>query len=250
MKGNEAEKILRLRCIFYPAGLALIFLMKRYYSTADVSQLLWILRPTAGWVRFLTGAAFELDPAAGYVSHSLRFIIAPSCSGVQFLMIAAAALLFSYLHCFKTIKGCCAWAIACVPLAYASTVFVNGIRIALSILLPPYILSAAGSGGGLSPERLHSMIGITVYFTSLLLLHGLVGMLLDRSISVRTRRLKTPILWYFFITLGLPFLNRMAQHRMEGFGAYALFLTLFCAGILAVLCVLSSVYHRLHRKIE
>ena len=82
----------------YLMGFSLILGMKYLYSKADCESLLWILGPTARWVELLSGIPFVYEPGFGYANHGLRFLIAPSCSGVQFMIITAAMLIFSFSH--------------------------------------------------------------------------------------------------------------------------------------------------------
>ena len=121
---------------FYLTGTAVIIIIKGFYTHGAASRLTWILAPTARWVRTLSGIPFEYDPIAGYVNYPLRFIIAPSCSGVQFMMIAIAMLIFSYVHRMDTRKKKIIWTLFSFGVSYLSTVFVNGFRILLSIYLP------------------------------------------------------------------------------------------------------------------
>lgn len=101
---NNAKAMLRQNGIFYLTGLLFILGIKLFYSKASVPDLKWILAPTSLWVRILSGIPFDYEPGSGYVSHSFRFIIAPSCSGVQFMLIAAATLLYSFVHRMPTRK--------------------------------------------------------------------------------------------------------------------------------------------------
>ena len=96
---------IRTHWISYLAGFILVIGIKYFYSQAGCRQLQWILAPTARWVSALSGIPFIKVPQTGYVSHSCRFIIAASCSGLQFLMISMTALVFSYIHRMRTIKG-------------------------------------------------------------------------------------------------------------------------------------------------
>ena len=88
--------------------------------------------PTARWVSALSGIPFIKVPQTGYVSHSCRFIIAASCSGLQFLMISMTALVFSYIHRMRTIKGKIGWMALSALASYLLTIFVNGFRILFS----------------------------------------------------------------------------------------------------------------------
>jgi hypothetical protein len=43
-----------------------------------------------------------------------------------------------------------------------------------------------------------------------------------------------PVFWYFFVVLGIPFLNRAYERRPEAFTEYAIMLGIVCTGVLAV----------------
>ena len=125
----SAKSLNRRNIPFYLAGALLLLGMKYYYSRGDPDSLSWILAPTARWVSALSGIPFIKVPQTGYVSHSCRFIIAASCSGLQFLMISMTALVFSYIHRMRTIKGKIGWmalsALASYLLTILSTAFVS-----------------------------------------------------------------------------------------------------------------------------
>ena len=81
---SEMKQILKNNWIFYLIGAAFCIGLKLYYRSVDSCGLMWILTPTARWAGILGGYAFENLPHTGYVNHDLQFIIAKSCSGVQF----------------------------------------------------------------------------------------------------------------------------------------------------------------------
>ncbi len=266
--------------ICYLFCLALTVGLKYHYHVADSAHLLWILAPTAWWVRILSGITFEYQPAAGYVNHALRFIIAPSCSGVQFLILSIAALTFSFLHRMKDKKKCSLWILSSVCTSYLVTILVNGFRIILSIYLPPLFRQMGWFSERLTPERLHSIIGITVYFTALFFLYQLAERLSmqlaqgspffhpnispleagDVSLSsadalpgLRGRDFQHPlrrallywagpVFWYFLIVLGLPFLNQAYKKEGEVFLQYALLLVIHCLIIVALSCGLYLIW--------
>lgn len=98
MNCTELKKIIRQNFVFYLIGFLLVFGIKYFYSKAGSDELIWILAPTTRLVTILSGIPFTYESGIGYVNHELRFIIAPSCSGVQFMMITIATLIFSYVH--------------------------------------------------------------------------------------------------------------------------------------------------------
>ena len=129
---------IRTHWISYLAGFILVIGIKYFYSQAGCRQLQWILAPTAWWVRTLSGIPFEYDPDAGYINYDYRFIIASSCSGVRFMILSTAALLFSFVHRMRTSWQGAAWTAFSLAFSYAATVFINGIRITASIYIPGY----------------------------------------------------------------------------------------------------------------
>ena len=135
----SAKSLIRRNIPFYLAGALLLLGMKYYYSRGGPDSLSWILAPTARWVSALSGIPFIKVPQTGYVSHSCRFIIAASCSGLQFLMISMTALVFSYIHRMRTIKGKIGWMALSALASYLLTIFVNGFRILFSIFIPIYL---------------------------------------------------------------------------------------------------------------
>ena len=187
----SAKSLNRRNIPFYLAGALLLLGMKYYYSRGGPDSLSWILAPTARWVSALSGIPFIKVPQTGYVSHSCRFIIAASCSGLQFLMISMTALVFSYIHRMRTIKGKIGWMALSALASYLLTIFVNGFRILFSIFIPihlgmsgtartdiygPAWAETAGASGPapartwsiwLTPKQLHTIIGTAVYFTAL-----------------------------------------------------------------------------------
>src|SRR5687767_10590457 len=71
--------------------------LKLFYSSASVNDLRWILAPTAALSGWVTGTEFTFEPYAGYMSADRTFLIAASCSGVNFLIIAFLVLTLSRL---------------------------------------------------------------------------------------------------------------------------------------------------------
>ena len=76
--------------------------LKYHYSHARSDDLGWILGPTAGGVEYISGIDFEKEDGAGFVNRANRIIIAPSCAGVNFLIIAFCMAAFSGLHHLKS----------------------------------------------------------------------------------------------------------------------------------------------------
>lgn len=260
MATNKIKSLIMQNWIFYLLGIIIIFGVKIFYSAADSNGLKWILRPTAWWVRTLSGISFEYDPYLGYVNHSLRFIIAPSCSGTQFMVITITTLIFSFVHRMETkIRGFC-WIVISLVSSYLFTIFVNSLRIVLSIYLPLYLQKSDIYSGWMTPARLHTSIGIIIYFSSLCIIYH-IAEYVSRTPSLRLRRQPdcnkihlsgtsfveiihkciTPMFWYFSITLGIPFLNKAYKDNLSNFIEYTILVTSICMVIVFIFFLVSVI---------
>ena len=260
--------LVRQNFIFYLTGILVVLGIKYYYSQADCDSLLWILGPTTHWVEFLSKIPFTYISGTGYVNHSLRLLIAPSCSGVQFMIITAATLIFSFVHIIaspqdhkmlnsfaKTMRGF-GWIIASLFISWLFTVLVNGLRIIVAIYLPLYLDRAGLMKGLLTPDRLHTMIGVVVYLIALLTIYRLAGYLICKIADCAARsqfpmtfarKCLQPAFWYFFVTLGLPFLNKAYQKDAAQFTEFAV-LIMFCTAMILLPYLLFSVVRFIMRS--
>lgn len=228
----------------YLSALGIAVALGAVYGGADSERLNWLLAPIAWWVEMLSGIAFEEAKGAGYVSHAYRFLIAPSCAGLRFLILVFLMLVFSFCHKAaslpfpKSRKGGFLWLLLSLAFSYVFTVFINGIRIVLAVYLPLLLEAVLREEGFLTPGRLHTMIGVLVYFTSLLILYQLLELLMEKGVGERGAKGKmtgrfaggmlAPLFWYFFLVLGLPFLGRLYRGKWEGFFPYAFFVSGLC----------------------
>lgn len=221
--------------VFYVIGLIAAFALKLYYSRASVDDLDWVLAPTAWWVRLLSGIPFEREPGVGYISHEYRFVIAPVCAGINFMIIALATLIFSFIHRLPALKSRLVWLASCFLVIYPYTILVNSLRIIPSI----YLLQMDFYGGWITRERVHTMEGVLVYFAALLFLYRAADKAstwyhrrspaglhetgssgtgpskaeppreapLVKPANYAVLKWVLPVFFYFSITLGIPFLN-------------------------------------------
>lgn len=154
------------------------------------------------------------------------------------------------------------WVATSVLFAWLFTVIVNGLRIIAAIYLPLYLEDTGIMEGILTQDSLHTIIGVAVYFIALLTIYRLAGCLILRTVNsvltngqnsgasetvtdtpsatgkrdfVRTfaGKCAAPVFWYFVLTLGLPFLNRVKGGRMAGFQEFAMLVMGCCVLILA-----------------
>ena len=183
------------------AGLA-AYGLKLHYSRASVEDLAWILAPTAQALGWLRGESLELSPA-GWMAPDGSYFIAPSCAGVNFMILVLTVSVLGFTHRMRSPGSRLAWWLAALSGAYLLTIGVNTARILAAVEL-----YRAGSVFGLTPEQAHRLLGTVLYLGAL---WG-VFVLLDRL----TRRGHAPATLaaallvpgaYLGMTLLVPLLN-------------------------------------------
>lgn len=201
--------------------------VKLCYSTASVNQLRWILAPTTVLVELVSGSHFEFESHAGYMSGDRSFIIAASCAGVNFLLTSFLLLSLGKLwrersqdKGWRFIPWSALW-------AYLATLVANTVRISTALRLRRMPFET----DWLSPNQLHRVEGILIYFGFLLLLFtASEKMSLDEKLSSENasglfRLPFCPLLFYYATTLGIPLADG-AYHQGADFWEHALFVLL------------------------
>lgn len=228
----------------YLAGLAALLTARYLYSLAGAPQLRWLLAPVAWLAQHFGKIPFLWDLQLGYISHPYRFILAPSCSGFQFMLIAAATLYFTFLHRMETKKEKLGWTLSSLMTAYLFTIFVNSLRVILSVYVPLLLEGTDIFRTWLTKDRFHTATGVLVYFPALLLLYQMARAYLDAHqpkhgpaicFTGSVRRYIPPVFWYLFFVLGLPFLHQACQTHDSAFWSYALLVVSLCLVVLLLL---------------
>ncbi|PID41068.1 MAG: exosortase K [Proteobacteria bacterium] len=202
-----------------------VYQVKRYYSGADSEALAWIIGPTARLVELISGITFTPLAGVGWVSYSHEALIAPSCAGVNFLIIlfcmSSFQIVFSDLPCKAWLPAIIIGTLA----ACGVTIVVNGLRIWLSVLL----YQADICSGWFSAEMVHRLAGVFIYYLFVCCYYLMIAFVLryvsESHVSERmgNRRFRDlifcliPLFWYLLFVLGIPFLNRGYQHDPDSF---------------------------------
>lgn len=209
--------------------------LKVHYSTASVNELQWVLAPTAFLAELTTGTRFEFESYAGYMSSDRSFLIAASCSGVNFLITAFLMLSLGKLwRCgSQNIK----WRFipAAALVAYLTTIVANTARISAALLLRQTDQEMIW----LNPEQLHRFEGIFIYFGFLLMLFIVSEMRSTDNPASLFRRSFFPLLAYYAMTLGIPLANG-AYRQGADFWEYSLFVFLTPLFMILPLAALGS----------
>ena len=229
------------------AAVVIIFVMSYFCRTNDSGALKWILAPTAWWAGILGGIYFEYLPHQGYVNYFHQFLIAPSCAGSRFMLLTFLMLVFSFrLSDYNkeniNVRKEYLWFGFSIVLSYISTVFVNGIRIVISVYLPNILERLHLMDGWLTPDRLHTLIGTVTYFSFLCVIYFVACWL--RGCPGKCGWLPVPVFWYLLIVLALPFIKRMYHNEWEGFGQYAALIVSVCGSVYVLLAVVGRIRRR------
>lgn len=186
------------------AALGAAYALKRYYSTASAADLRFVLVPTAWLVEISGGHRFDWT-AAGYLSTELRFLIAPACAGVNYLIVAFAALVLGFVRPARAAWHNLGILFGSAAAAYATTLLANALRILIAIPLWTHRVSF----GWLGVARLHELVGVVVFLGVLLVLHLAAHRLARTPVHAWV-----PLLPYAGVMLLVPLL-RGAHQRPE-----------------------------------
>jgi exosortase K len=217
---------MRLRCNWNRIAQCIVvlvcaFTLKLYYSAAGANQLRWILAPTAALVELVSGASFEFESHAGYLSSDRSFLIASSCAGVNFLI--TAFLMLSLRKLVGDREPGISWRFipTALMIAYLVTIVANTARITIALRMQKMPAEA----GWLSPDQLHRLEGIFVYFGFLLLLFAISEKIDAEKSSGLLRQSLFPLIVYYATMLGIPLANG-AWRQGAGFWEHSLFVLL------------------------
>lgn len=203
---------------------AIAFAMKLFYSMSSVNDLRWILTPTTLFVELVTGERFWFESYAGYMNDDRSFLIADSCSGVNFLIMAFLMLCLMKLRRGMSTNVSWVFIPAALAAAYISTIVANTVRITVAMRLH----RMSSDMIWINPEQLHRLEGIFIYFGFLMLLFTLaesVDDLASRRINARRSLLRQsllPLSIYWITTLGIPVVTG-AYRNGNSFWEHSLF---------------------------
>jgi exosortase K len=225
--------------------LACAFALKLHYSTASADQLRWILAPTTAFVELLSGASFEFESHAGYISRERGFLIASSCAGVNFLI--AAFLMLSMRKLLLDHSKTIAWRFipTAAVAAYLATLVANTARISIAL----WLRQNPAEIGWLNPSQLHRFEGVVIYFGFLLLLFVISEKMDSEKTSSLLRQSLLPLLVYYATMLGIPLVNGAYRQGAE-FWEHSIFVLMIPLLLILPLAAFSFFRNPLGRRIQ
>jgi exosortase K len=160
---------MKTKLVVVAAAVLIAWALKRHYADARADDLWWSLTPTARLAGVITATPFEMQTGEGYLSRDRLFLIEKSCAGVNFVIAAFGMLMVALFHRVASPLSAARLLGASLLSAYAATVMVNAVRIAIAMWLAAHPIARST----LSAAELHRIEGIVVYFGGLLLLYEL-----------------------------------------------------------------------------
>ncbi|CAN5374539.1 hypothetical protein BH20ACI2_BH20ACI2_13910 [soil metagenome] len=222
--------------------------LKAFYSTANVNEVRWILAPTTYLVELATGERFTFEAYSGYMNDERSFVIAGSCSGVNFLITAFLVLTLGTLLRDGSRNVQWRYFVFAASAAFLTTIVANTVRICIALQMrraDPDLL-------WLNPDQIHRFEGIVVYFGFLLLLFVVSESLragnrsISRVSSSPLRSLLFPLVIYYSTTLGIPVANAAYRRTplTTDFREHLFFVFLIPLVLAAILLVVKTVGNR------
>ena len=204
---------------------------KFFYRSAGDTNLEWLLAPTAFLVEGISGIAFDNEPGLGWVNGNYGVTIAPSCSGMNYLIILFCMSSLPAALRLKSLKSLSCWIVLSALAAYGFTLIVNSLRIWLAIVLYGVDIYSAS----LTVESVHRVAGVLIYYFFMVFYYLSVSFILKRtlgerqcpvirqSVSRRMANLLWPLCCYLIFTVVVPYLRGAAsgQHFSEHFWVVA-----------------------------
>ncbi len=202
--------------------LGVCVLLKGLFIGADALDLDWLLYPSRVLVSACSGLSFGWVGSMGYYNAGLEILIAPACSGLNFFVILVATGGCMAAFSLSGARKLAAWLAGIVAAAYAFTLAGNTVRILAAI----FLYSRKISLGPLTPDRLHRLEGIAVYFVCLCAFAVILSALLERKKRRQGAALADsgragaatvgaavalPFFCYLFFTIVLPLANSLIR---------------------------------------
>jgi exosortase K len=227
--------------------------LKYHYSRSHADDLDWMLAPTSYLVHMLSGTSFEKVERTGYVDHDSGIIIAPSCSGINFMIIVFCLSIYIGLKKAVNIYSSFKWILLSFTISYSCTVIINTFRILLSI----YSFKTGVLQVWFSWETIHLLEGVLVYFVFLLIYYSLLvrftGADPDKYPTGFLKQIKeglVPMIFYFSITLFIPIINHGGFPPNKGFIYYAAIVMTVCPAVLLFFFSIKAYCHNLSVRLK
>ena len=234
------------RTVMIIVSLVIAWSLKYHYSNSSSDDLIWILAPTAYLVQITGDNTFERETNVGYVNNANGIIIAPSCSGVNFMIIVFCLSAYTGLKKTKTTPMQLMWVVFSIVNSYIYTLLVNTLRICLSI----YSIKTEFLQTRFSGETVHLIEGVLVYFIFLLIYNYLLNRIINPyhaknsgGLFIQIRKFLLPLSFYLSFTLLVPVLNCGGFPPGKDFTGFALIVLISCSVVITLFFLFKACCH-------
>ncbi len=241
-RSDSALSKLAMMCM----AITSVVMLKYWYSNAVPDDMHWVLWPLSQLTQFFTNLDFSFDAELGYVNYKTGNIIAPGCSGINFMCITFFMLSVQGIR--KTSGSrLLMWSIMVPCITYGYSMFVNCLRILVSL----WLYDSGMAFGYFTADRIHRIAGIVIFYTMLLALYFVTKKMLAQktgfpadtkndSQKKETYPYILPLLCYLFLTSLVP-LVLAADKSSATLWEHLIFVTALCL-------VITILVHLLLRK--
>ena len=200
-----------VRALAMIPAIIVVIAIKWYFADAGAERLDWLLRPASELVTLCSGLSFTWLAGQGYYNAAEDVLIAPACSGLNFFLILLATGWCLAVRNPPPVRPGW-WFLGIAVGAYGFGLLVNTVRILLAIFMYRWQIAS----DLFTPERLHRLEGVLIYYFGLCLFAMLLSMLLRRCRQRATDPSASPrhgwliASLYLLFTLGIPLMNGAA----------------------------------------
>ena len=241
------------RILMVIISLAIALGLKYHYSHSRAEDLDWMLAPASCLVQKISGMKFEKMDDTGYADKETGIVIAPSCSGINFMIIVFCLSAYISLKSVNKISSAFIRVLFCISVSYVYTLMVNTFRILLSI----HSLKTGLLQIWLSWKTIHLLEGIVIYFAFLLIYYSLLKRVIsegpDKHPSGGFRQIKEyflPMIFYCSVILLVPIVNHGGFPPVNGFISYAAIILVTCPAVIALFLMSRACCHYLIYKLK
>ncbi len=155
--------------IWWPLAAGIAAALKAYFSAADSSSLVWMLRPLALLLRLLTGWHFQQNAGGDWESRAAGIVLVHACAGMNFMIMSFIGWCWLFRPqrpAARAMAAAIEWPLllaAALLLAWAAALLVNALRVVAVVAWQPLLQQ------WLSTRQAHRQIGLLIYLPALTL---------------------------------------------------------------------------------
>ncbi len=241
------------RIIMISMSLTIALGLKYHYSHSRAEDLDWMLAPASYLVQKISGMEFDKVDGTGYADKKTGITIAPSCSGINFMIIVFCLSAYMALKSVPNISSVFMRILFSIIVSYVYTLMVNTFRILLSI----HSFKTGLFRIWFSWKTIHLLEGVVIYFAFLLIYYSLLKRLMGgesgkhpSGVFRQIREYFPPMIFYYSVILAVPVINHGGLPPVSGFANYASMVLVACPAVIALYLMFRACCYYLIYKLK